>query len=213
MKRLLSEAIDKGFSYAEYRDLIKRKLAVNESTGTNDSEDMIKYTQLNDHRMDRLDKTAALIPEIITEKHLLKEQYTWLLITEGWCGDAANTVPVIAKAADFFPQVELKIILRDTHPEIIDLYLTNGGRSIPKLISYKKEGLKEVATWGPRPAEAQNLFTAYKALGDNKPPYSEFSKSIQLWYARDKTISTQKELLSFLEKHKTSKSELISKHD
>ena len=76
------------------------------------------------------------------------------MIAEDWCGDASSTVPVLAKLADAVPGLELRVILRDQHPEVMDRYLTNGSRSIPIVIALDEQ-FRELGHWGPRPRELQ----------------------------------------------------------
>ena len=52
------------------------------------------------------------------------------------------------------PGLELRIVLRDEHPEVMDRYLTNGSRSIPIVIALDEE-FRELGHWGPRPRELQ----------------------------------------------------------
>src|SRR5690606_18563271 len=87
---------------------------------------------------------------------------TWLVLTEAWCGDAAQSIPFMVKAASHSPLVDIRFILRDEHPRVMDGYLTHGGRSIPKLIALQNENLEELFTWGPRPQVLQQQYLAYR---------------------------------------------------
>jgi hypothetical protein len=116
------------------------------------------------------------------------------VITEAWCGDAANIVPVFNQVELANPAIKVRFILRDDHLDIMDLYLTNGGRSIPKMVVLDADG-KEVGTWGPRPAEAQALMDEWKALD---MPYKEKAEKLQLWYARNRTVAIQTELAALI---------------
>lgn len=121
---------------------------------------------------------------------------TWLLITETWCGDAANSVPVIAKLAELNPAIDLRIVLRDENLELMDQFLTKGGRSIPKLIGLDS-GLNVLFDWGPRPEELQKIYWDWRE-SENKIPYSEFHLVIQKWYNENKARGIQKELYESL---------------
>ena len=194
---MLKEKIAQSMSYEDYRRLVTGLVAEGKTTGPKQSEDLAHYTSLNEHRMKRLDKTTQLNPELVTALEAIDRKQTWLVLTEGWCGDAAQILPMLAKMADAAPNVELRLVLRDEHLDLMDQYLTNGGRSIPKLIVVDAETYEEKGTWGPRPAVMQEMVMARKN-DPNAEPYSEFVKKAQLWYARDKTQSTQAELLAFL---------------
>ena len=198
MDALIQEKIEKSFDYTHYRAMVAQLLSEGKTTGPNQSEDYIFYTQLNQQRMDRLDKRLKLAPEWQPLLENLRRGYTFLTITEAWCGDAAQNVPIIDAIAQQSDKITHRLVLRDEHPELMDHYLTGGARSIPKTIFFDADTGAELGTWGPRPAEAQEMVMAYKALPEPKPPYSEFVKDVQLWYAKNRTVSTQAELLALL---------------
>jgi len=187
--------LEAGMSYSAYRQRIDDLLAQGKTTGPNQSESYTKYTELNVRRMRRVDKTTKLQPELIVQLEKVNQPWIWVLLTEGWCGDAAQSVPVLAQMAEISPNIQLKLLLRDEHPEVMGAYLTNGGRSIPKLICLNEE-LETLGTWGPRPEAAQQLFNEFKERYGEKfrDHYSEWSEQLQLWYARDRTQAIQQEL-------------------
>ncbi len=114
-----------------------------------------------------------------------------LVLTEDWCGDASNTIPVLARLADSAPGVELRILRRDEHPELMDRYLTNGARSIPIVIALDRE-FRELGHWGPRPRALQSWVLAERARG---VPKEELYPSVRKWYARDHGETTLREVL------------------
>ncbi len=188
--------LEAGLSYSAYRQLIDSLLTHGKTTGPNQSESYIKYTELNVRRMRRVDKTTKLQPELVEQLEKVKQPWTWVVLTEGWCGDAAQSIPVLAQMAAVSPNIQLKLLLRDEHPEVMDAYLTNGGRSIPKLICLSAK-LETLGTWGPRPDEAQQLFDEFKERYGNKfrDHYSEWSEQLQLWYTRNRTQAIQEEFM------------------
>lgn len=124
-----------------------------------------------------------------------------LVLTEDWCGDAARSVPVLARALDQAPHVEHRYLPADRHPDVVLRYLTHGGRAIPIAIVQDETG-RELGAWGPRPAPLQALFRARRrALG---PPTAEsqgaFYAPVLGWYGRDAGVSTVQELLMLLER-------------
>lgn len=196
MNKLLQESFDKGISFNAYLEKSKQFAEEGKTSGNDQSEDLINYSKLNYSRMKRLVKTADLSDDL---KHCLgsiKGNQKWLLISETWCGDAAQNLPQLAKMAEFSDAIELRIVFRDENLELMDEYLTNGGRSIPKLIAFTEN--KEVFTWGPRPNEAQTIVNAYKSLPDPKEPYSEFVIKLQNWYNKDGGKSLDEELCACL---------------
>lgn len=113
-----------------------------------------------------------------------------LVIAEDWCGDASNTVPIIAKLADMSPDLELRVIMRDENPEVMNQYLTNGSRSIPVVIALDA-GFKEIGHWGPRPSQLQAWVMANRAAMSKAELYPQVRK----WYARDRGETTIREVL------------------
>ena len=161
-KVITPEVIDDAFTYRQYRELINKLLERDRTTGDNHSEEIIDYTRMNVQRMNRLDKQVTLKDSLEEKLESLDEEWIWLVLTEGWCGDAAQNIPGINKMAETTSNVELKLILRDENPEIMDEYLTDGSRSIPKLVCLDAETLEEIGTWGPRPASIQKKAMQWK---------------------------------------------------
>lgn len=185
----------RSFDYESYWNLIRDLISQKKTTGENHSEEFLQYTQINMRRSERVDKTLVLNDSLITRLKNIQTAQTWLVITEWWCGDSSQSLPVIAKMATISPLIDLKIILRDENQDIIDLYLTNGGRSIPKLIAFRKDHEipgEEIFIWGPRPEIVQQMYTDFKAQPGEKDIHA-FHEQIHLWYAKDKQHSIQNE--------------------
>jgi hypothetical protein len=191
------ERLATAYSYASYRQLIDEALAQGKTTGPQQSDELTAYTTLNVQRMSRLDKTVKLLPELATAAASLSASYSCLIITEGWCGDAAQIVPVIEAVAQASAgHLRTAYLLRDDNLDLADEYLTNGSRSIPKLVVLRADTLTEVLHWGPRPAEAQALITRLKAEG---MAHDDFIREVHAWYAHDRTQATQRELLALVQ--------------
>lgn len=191
-KKYASKAID----YDAYKNLVAALLAENKVTGTVQSESLLAYTRLNMYRMHRVEKTFQVLPDVKAIIESISTPQTWLVLTEGWCGDAAQIVPALNAMAVLNKNIQLSFILRDENLELMDQYLTNGvSRSIPKLVVYDTNNNKELFNWGPRPAEIQKRFYEMKEKG---LPYDEIKEAVHFWYAKDRTYSTQKEISSLL---------------
>jgi hypothetical protein len=188
--------LDKSMTYSAYRRRVTELLENNKTSGTNHSEAMLHYTKMNERRMNRLDKKPAILPEIHSEISKIDDKVILLTLTEAWCGDAAQVIPVIERMIDKNSNLNTRYIWRDEHTELIDRYLTDGGRGIPKILFVNPENLEVFGSWGPRPEAAQNLVREYKA--NPTIPYSEFAEKLHSWYAKDKTISIQKEFSAAL---------------
>lgn len=190
--------LTQAYSYPEYEKLIDNLLAENKTTGPNQHPKLVKFTEVNQHRMVRIAKTMQLLPEVHQALDQLNRNLLWVVLTEAWCGDAAQNIPVMAKIADASGgKIELKLLLRDENPELMDQYLTNNTRSIPKLICLDATTGQELGTWGPRPVKAQELVEVLKA--NPEVTKEEFINSVQVWYAKDRTISTQQEFAALLQ--------------
>ncbi|SDS49268.1 Thioredoxin [Polaribacter sp. KT25b] len=195
MKNTLEKSLKQSISYQEYRDLVTNLLAENKSTGPNQSEELTNYSLLNATRMKRLDKTIKISDETTKEIQQITTPQTWLLITEGWCGDAAQNLPIINKMADLNSNISLKLVLRDENEDLIDLFLTNGGKAIPKLIILDQEN-NVINTWGPRPTVATKMVADYKAKHGALD--AEFKQDLQVWYNKDKGKSTQEDFINLI---------------
>ena len=193
----MKEYIEKSITFAEYIKLIDDLLIEGKTTGPVQSEAMFNYGKLNRKRMHRLEKTVNLDESLKVAVQNLNIKWIWLIITEGWCGDAAQNIPVIEKIAAKNDGIETRYLLRDENLELMDAYLTDGARSIPKLICLDAETLEVVGTWGARPQAAQELFNAMKAQGLAKPLMME---NLQRWYFADKNQSIQKEFEMLVQK-------------
>jgi len=191
-QRHLQNAMD----YITYRKLIDTLLLEGKTTGSNQSASLTEYAKLNVVRMKRVDKTIQILSDLQEIIEAIDYEQTWVVITEGWCGDAAQSVPVFYALSKLNAMVNLQLILRDENLELMDKYLTNGSRSIPKLIVARTENLEEIFNWGPRPQHLQKIFYQLRA---KDMAYMEIAEQIHTWYFKDKTITIQQELLALFE--------------
>ena len=190
--------IENACTYSEYREMIDSLLESGKTTGENHSEAMLHYTKMNVHRMNRIDKRNKLNPELTDALYSVNRQMIWLVITEAWCGDAAQSVPVIQKMGDESKNIQVRFILRDENLEIMDQFLTNGrSRSIPKLVALDARTLDVLGTWGPRPDEAQKLYDELRS--DEEISFQILAERLHKWYADDRTLSIQNEFLPLIE--------------
>lgn len=198
MKSTVAKALFNSHSYAEYRKLVTDLLSEGKSTGSEQSESLTNYSKLNEARMNRLEKTITISDSITEKLQNLNNHFIWLVISEGWCGDAAQILPVLNKmalASD--KKIDLRIVLRDENEALMNQYLTNNGKAIPKVIIICKEAGIVRADWGPRPKGAVQLMAEYKkqfGVIDEK-----IKTDLQLWYLADKGISIQEELIEIME--------------
>lgn len=196
MIQTLNNALINSHSYPEYRKIIANLLQEEKASGAIQSEALVNYSRLNEARMYRLDKTIVIDNLIFSKLKSIQSQYIWLVIAEGWCGDAAQLLPIFHKMSEVSNLIELKIVFRDENQDLMNLFLTNGSKSIPKLIILDKKSLNVIADWGPRPKGAIELIQNYKekfgVIDDT------IKAELQMWYLHDKGLSTQKEIIELL---------------
>jgi hypothetical protein len=152
----------------------------------------LSYLKLNYKRFERLIKTYEPSDEVINAFARLTFQPKLYIITEPWCGDAAQSVPVFIKIWEKLNYSNITFILRDKNPEIMNLYLTDGNkRSIPIAIFEKPDG-SDWFHWGPRPHKAQVIFDEIRKQSD-RPEYAY--EALQTFYNEDKGRSIEEELM------------------
>ena len=193
---IIKNSLEKSISYQEYRILVADLVAEGKSTGENQTDNLFNYSKLNNSRMKRLDKTFHIsegAKEIIknTEK-----KYHWIVLTESWCGDAAHSLPVINKIAEASENIELNVVLRDENEALMNQFLTNGGKSIPKLIVFDAETNKVVDTWGPRPSEATKMVEEQKQQFGSLD--AAFKEELQVWYNKNKGVDIEEDIVSLV---------------
>tara|TARA_R110001632_G_scaffold63280_1_gene151283 strand:- start:3670 stop:4284 length:615 start_codon:yes stop_codon:yes gene_type:complete len=194
--QLVSVALQKAMTYETYRNFIDTHAGKESSSGPEQSEALSNYTMLNQRRMKRLDKTLKLSDTTTAAIQNFGGDVTWLVLTETWCGDAAQSMPMMQKIAGLNEGISVKVILRDEHPEVMDQFLYNGSRSIPKLIAVDNKTQTVIGDWGPRPTKATQMVNNYKEKHGSLTP--EFKQDLQLWYTKDKGQNTAEDLLKLL---------------
>lgn len=196
MNTIIEKSLTNSFSYQEYRNHVTLLSDEGKTTGHEQTEALVNYTKLNESRLHRLDKTMVVVDEAKAFLENLDKDYIWLVISESWCGDAAQILPIINKMAEVSDKIDFRIVLRDDNEDLMNLFLTNGTRSIPKLIIIDKKTNEVINDFGPRPQEAKQLILDYKA---EHGIVDETAKiNLQKWYLNDRGISTQKEIVALM---------------
>ena len=196
INEIISTSLENSMSYSEYRDLVEQLTEQNSTTGEQKTEALANYTALNDRRMKRWDKTIKISEEAKSKIENASKKVTFLVLTESWCGDAAHIMPVINKVAELNENIDYKVVLRDENDELMNQFLTNGGKSIPKLIAIDNTTQEVINTFGPRPSTATKLVNDYKAEHGKLTP--EFKEDLQRWYNKDKGQSTIEDLIDLI---------------
>ncbi len=197
VQEIVRESLKNSMSYSQYRREVEDLVANDSASGNKKTEDLINYTMLNDRRMRRWDKTIKVSDEVKDKIENFKQKVTWLVLTESWCGDAAHVIPAINKIAELSEHIDLKLVYRDENEALMNKFLTNGGKSIPKLIMIDNHSGKIIDTFGPRPSEARQLVSDFITKHGALTP--EFKEVLQHWYNVDKGKNTIKDLIKLLE--------------
>ena len=196
MKIIIQQALQNSCNYTEYRAKVSQLLTEGKSSGNEQSEDLLHYTQLNEVRMNRLDKTLVVPEEVKKTLAALNKKYIWLVLAEGWCGDAAQLLPIMHKMDEVVTAIDLRIVFRDGNEPLMQEFLTNGARAIPKLIMLNADSHEVLAAWGPRPEGASRLIKEFKAKFG---VVNEVAKTeLQKWYLHDKGLSTMEEITKIM---------------
>ena len=190
---IIDKSLKTAMSYEDYRTLMDRLAENNGTTGPEQTESLINYTMLNQRRYKRWEKTLKISEEQLEQIRSIDTPQEWIVLTESWCGDAAHLMPVMKKIADENEHISIKVVLRDDNLELMDEYLTNGSRSIPKLISRNKENKDILFTYGPRPSTATKMVEDFKTMHGHLT--AEFKEDLQRWYNKDKGRTAFKDLL------------------
>lgn len=196
MNTTIKSSLENSMSYETYRNLVLELAANGGTTGEDKGEARVNYTKLSSRRMKRWDKTLKIEEKAKQQLADFDRKVTWLIITESWCGDAAHVMPVLNKINELNPNIEIKVVLRDENEALMDMFLTNGGRSIPKLVMIDDENGEVLDTYGPRPSEATGYVNRFKAAHGALTP--EFKEDLQHWYNNDKGQTVVKDITQML---------------
>ncbi len=194
--QIIRNSLLKSVSYETYRNLIDKYEAEGKSSGEEQTEERVYYTALNQKRYKRLDKTIE-IPEEKAQFFInYPKSVCLLVITESWCADAAQIVPVVHKIAELNPKITMKLVFRDENEALMNLFLTNGGKAIPIVVFLDLED-KVLAHWGSRPSVAPKMVEEEKAK--NGKLSTEFKENLQRWYNQDKGATIVDDFKKILE--------------
>ena len=192
---ITQQHLDKSISFEEYYKIAEQHAIEGKTSGENQSEELIEYSKLNFSRLKRSYKTTVPSEDVLKTVDCLNEKMIWIVLTETWCGDAAQNIAVLAKIAESNPAISFRLLFRDENLDVIDNYLTNGGSAIAKLLCLDQE-FNEIGTSGPRPAFIQNWFNEEKVKPEAN--MDELKLEIQKKYNEDKGQTLQKEMVQLM---------------
>lgn len=186
----LKKYVDSGLTWGEYVAHMQEVI----ENGDKEN-DKYQYYSLNLTRMERLAKKIKLTDEQQARLSKLGKDISLIMITEGWCGDASQILPVVHKLVEKSEKVDDVVNLRDSS-DLIDKYLTNGGKSIPIIVGVDAHTHEELFKWGPRPAWGADYLKRYKSGEIN---HDEFVIELQKKYNKDKGQTILNEFLDLMQ--------------
>ena len=187
--------LDSGLDYAAYEASMREYAARSPNENmTAEEREHHDNAAINLQRASRISRTYQPSEKIRGIAAQLRQPQMWMLLSEVWCGDSAQCVPLIARIAELSPHISLRILLRDKHLDIMDAYLTGGKRCIPMLVVFTAKG-DELGRWGARPRSAQEIVTRAFAEGATKQIRLE---RLHLWYGRNRGVELEEELAALL---------------
>jgi len=180
--------LQKGIFYTTYLEKVKNDIL--------EKKPLFEYSELNIKRMERLNKTFHLTEDQAKKLNSLDNNFSILIISEGWCGDASQILPIINAIANEL-RVEMRIVFRDENEELMEQYLTNSSKSIPIIIIVDTNANKEIAHWGPRPMAGKELLRKHK---ESKEQYDAdvFHIELQKYYNTNKGEDIFNEFIGIL---------------
>ena len=156
--------------------------------------DYLETVQKNESLWRGVHQRARVPKTVVAEARALPGTWHLLALSEDWCGDAVNILPVVARFTEALPNVDLRVLARDENLDIMDAHLTNGrSRSIPVFILYDGD-FRERGWWGPRPSRLQKWVMEEGMKMEPGPRYAETRR----FYARDKGRAILAEVLELL---------------
>ncbi len=162
----------------------------------------------NSELWDALYKRAALSEDASARATQVRRPWHLLVLSEDWCGDSINTLPVIARLTEAQPLIDMRIIGRDANPDLIDSHLTGLSKSIPVIILLD-EDFHEIGWWGPRPGSLQ----AWVTESGLALPTDERYRQVRTWYARDHGKTAVNELLELIGKAEATEAERVGERE
>ncbi|HRN94952.1 MAG TPA: thioredoxin family protein [Chitinophagales bacterium] len=188
--------LEKALSFQQYMDLTQQ--IIDNPTPSEPYSDvkMMNYTVDNMARMNRVLTNISIDQKLYNLLSTNQRKMVWVVLSEPWCGDASQIVPALASFAAVSENITFKILLRDSNLEVMDSYLTNGGRSIPKFICIDEKSWTELGVWGPRPKTIQQIVLNQK--NNTEMTFAEKVKQIHVWYDENKTRDIQNEFIELL---------------
>ncbi|MBS7334075.1 MAG: thioredoxin family protein [Weeksellaceae bacterium] len=195
----LLDYIKNGYSFEDYLEKIEDQLE--EQIELDDPKELVPYYAINLKQSREIRKNFRYNPGMEKKAKSYNADIKFLIISEGWCEDASQIVPVVDRLAETIG-VECKFVFRDENIELMEEYNTNGSHSIPIIIGVTPDG-DEAFRFGPRPAKAMNFTERFKRDPD-KYSRADFEEDLDRYYLENHGQDIITEILELIEEYTTS---------
>lgn len=138
---------------------------------------------------------AAVPADAVERLRATGGRWHLLVIAEDWCGDAVNTLPVLARLAEAADNLDLRVISCDAHPELMAAHRSPRGADAIPVVMILDECFVERAWWGSRPVALQRWMEDTGVAMPKEERYREARR----WYARDRGVSAVDEVIALIE--------------
>ena len=196
MSSITPSILEQTLDWQQYYTLCEQYVKGDDKPLIYQDEKMLRYTASNIMRMDAILQYITIESKLYNLLQTVTTPWTWLVLAEPWCGDVSQILPVLYTIASCNDLIDFKILQSDSHPQVLDEYMTDQSRSIPKLICLETGTLKEIGRWGPRPAALQTLVAQHK--DDTTLNYRDKVRIVHNWYETDKTQAIQVEFIDLI---------------
>ena len=143
---------------------------------------------------------AALAKETIDVEAFrrLAKPLRVLILSEDWCGDCTDNLPVVNRLAEESGKLEVRILPRDEHLDVMDQYLKYGQfRAIPLILFLDEDG-NVVGDLKERPESVTELRARKRQeLHASRPDFGEPGAYAEL--SEEKRVELQAALLAMRE--------------
>lgn len=155
----------------------------------------LEYSQKNVEQMRANAAAVEIDAELAAKAKGFGREARLLVIGADWCGDVVANIPAVARLAELNPKIQLRVVDRDRHLDLMQHFQTNGGNSIPIVIAAPADFSRH-ERWGPRPAACQAIMDENKG----KMPKEEIYPMIKTWYTEDKSRTLLGEIWGAVER-------------
>ncbi|GAC1515697.1 MAG: thioredoxin family protein [Gemmatimonadaceae bacterium] len=142
-----------------------------------------------------LAKRAHVPLDVVARVEALGGRWHFLVLVEDWCGDAINSLPVVAKLAALAHNLELRVVARDKNLDLMVGHLSPTGAAAIPVVILLDDSYVERGWWGSRPAELQRWVHTVGLTMSKEDRY----RKVRRWYVQDRGAATLREFVDLLE--------------